>query len=102
MRAFKRATCLGSVTVGLMAFATGSLVGQDAPFDVRDHYLKSEYMVPMRDGVRLFTIVYTPKDASTQYPILFLRTPYSIRPYGPDAYAQIAGPRMAPVVNERY
>ncbi len=49
---------------------------------VRDHYDKKEYQVEMRDGNKLFTIVYTPKDQSETYPILMLRTPYSIGPYG--------------------
>ena len=41
---------------------------------VRTHYDKTDYMVPVRDGVRLFTIVYTPKDASQKYPIILQRT----------------------------
>lgn len=59
---------------------------------LREHYEKSEHMVPMRDGVRLYTIVYTPTDASRPYPILLLRTPYSIGPYGPDEYRNPLGP----------
>jgi putative CocE/NonD family hydrolase len=46
------------------------------------NYDKAEYLIPMRDGVKLFTIVYTPKDHSVQYPILLNRTPYSVAPYG--------------------
>lgn len=42
----------------------------------------------MRDGVRLFTAVYVPKDASQAYPILLLRTPYTVSPYGADNYSQ--------------
>ena len=49
---------------------------------VADNYIKKEYQVEMRDGVNLFTIVYTPKDHSEKYPFLMQRTPYSIRPYG--------------------
>ncbi len=48
------------------------------------HYNKTEYQIPMRDGVKLYTIVYTPKDQTTKYPILFNRTPYNIGPYGED------------------
>ncbi|MBI4502146.1 MAG: CocE/NonD family hydrolase [Gemmatimonadetes bacterium] len=58
----------------------------------RQHYTKSDYMIPMRDGVKLFTIVYTPKDTSQKYPILMNRTPYGIPPYGPDAYRRLLGP----------
>ncbi|HEX3010104.1 MAG TPA: CocE/NonD family hydrolase [Bacteroidales bacterium] len=46
------------------------------------NYDKAEYLIPMRDGVKLFTIVYTPKNHSEKYPILLNRTPYSIAPYG--------------------
>jgi putative CocE/NonD family hydrolase len=49
---------------------------------VEQNYLKSEYQVEMRDGVKLYTIVYTPRDQSEKYPFLMQRTPYSIRPYG--------------------
>ena len=47
-----------------------------------DDYEKYEYMIPMRDGVKLFTSVYVPKDKSEKYPFLILRTPYSVGPYG--------------------
>jgi len=59
---------------------------------VRQNYDKADYMVPMRDGTRLFTIVYTPRDQSQTYPILFYRTPYSIPPYGADEYRELLGP----------
>ena len=42
----------------------------------------------MRDGVKLYTHVYVPKDRSQSYPILLLRTPYGIGPYGIDNYPQ--------------
>ncbi len=54
---------------------------------LRDNYTKREVMIPMRDGVRLFTSIYTPKVAGTNaYPILIKRTPYSCAPYGENAY----------------
>ena len=53
---------------------------------LKEHYTKYEYEIPMRDGVKLFTAVYAPKDQSSSYPILIHRTPYGIRPYGPDNY----------------
>jgi predicted acyl esterase len=49
----------------------------------------------MRDGVRLFTSVYVPKDVVTDgksYPILLQRTPYSVAPYGVDQYRDTLGP----------
>jgi len=59
---------------------------------IRANYTKSEYMVPMRDGVRLFVAVYSPKDASRRYPILMMRTPYTVAPYGADSYPGRLGP----------
>jgi uncharacterized protein len=53
---------------------------------VREHYNKTEHLVTMRDGVRLFTAVYAPKDAARKSPILFNRTPYSCSPYGTDQF----------------
>jgi predicted acyl esterase len=49
----------------------------------------------MRDGVRLFTSVYVPKDTSQKYPILIQRTPYSVAPYGVDNYRTFLGPSDA-------
>jgi putative CocE/NonD family hydrolase len=59
---------------------------------VRSHYAKYEYRIPMRDGVKLFTAVYIPYDKSRKYPILLLRTPYSVGPYGADKYKKHLGP----------
>ncbi len=59
---------------------------------IRAHYTKSEYMVPMRDGVRLFVSVYVPKDSSQKYPIWMNRTPYTVAPYGSDNYRGSLGP----------
>jgi len=60
---------------------------------VRAHYTKYEFRIPMRDGVRLFTAVYVPKDAAGgPYPFLMNRTPYSVSPYGEDEYPRHLGP----------
>jgi hypothetical protein len=53
---------------------------------LREHYTKFEHRIAMRDGVRLFTAVYAPKDDSQSYPLLLTRTPYSVKPYGVDRY----------------
>ncbi len=83
----------------LLAFVTGFslLSAQDKPAApeedyVKAHYTKYEYRIPMRDGVRLFTAVYVPKDASQSYPFMMDRTPYSVGPYGEDQYAKHLGP----------
>jgi putative CocE/NonD family hydrolase len=49
---------------------------------IRDNYTKKEVYIPMRDGIKLFTAVYIPKDASEKHPILMTRSPYSCAPYG--------------------
>ncbi|MGD0632112.1 MAG: CocE/NonD family hydrolase [Terracidiphilus sp.] len=60
---------------------------------VRAHYTKYEFRIPMRDGKRLFTSVYVPKDvAGGPYPFMMDRTPYSVAPYGEDAYPARLGP----------
>lgn len=76
--------------------AAGAALAQAKPdgpeFDVKEHYTKYEYRIPMRDGVRLFTAVYMPKDSSQAYPFLINRTPYSVAPYGVDQYRTQLGP----------
>lgn len=49
---------------------------------VRDNYIKKEVSIPMRDGIKLFTAMYVPKDATEKHPILLMRSPYSCNPYG--------------------
>ena len=56
------------------------------------NYTKYEFQIPMRDGVKLFTGVYSPKDTSVTYPFLMRRTPYSVEPYGTDKYPDRLGP----------
>ncbi len=59
---------------------------------VRAHYTKYEHEIPMRDGKKLFTAVYVPKDPAGRYPILLNRTPYGVGPYGVDHYKTRLGP----------
>ena len=77
-----------------VSLAAAGALAQEEKLDVRARYVKSERMIPMRDGVRLFTIIYSPKDASAKYPIMLFRTPYSIAPYGPDRYRSRLGPSV--------
>jgi putative CocE/NonD family hydrolase len=82
------------------AFWTGAIHAQDDA-EVEANYLKSEQMITMRDGVKLFTSIYAPKDRSMKYPIMLQRTPYSVAPYGPDLYRTALGP--SPLFeNERF
>lgn len=52
----------------------------------RENYIKKEVYITMRDGVKLFTSVYLPKDKSEKHPILMTRTPYSAAPYGENSF----------------
>src|SRR5215212_10988148 len=82
----------------LMAASTPVTFAQQTPEQqeyatyIKDNYTKREVMIPMRDGVKLFTAIYEPKDNSQKYPILLNRTPYSVAPYGADKYKMSLGP----------
>ena len=62
------------------------LAGAELKDYIRANYTKYEYQIPMRDGVKLFTAVYVPKDDAHKYPMMLIRTPYSVAPYGVDKY----------------
>ncbi len=74
----------------LVLFAA-ALAAQPA-YDTSAKYTKQEHLIPMRDGVKLFTSIYLPKDTSKTWPFMFLRTPYSVAPYGPDRMRNNLGP----------
>jgi hypothetical protein len=89
----------------LLLFCTFAILSVAQPADkkkqedelaewIKANYTKYEYRIPMRDGAKLFTSVYVPKDATAQrtYPILFDRTPYTVAPYGTDQYKTALGP----------
>lgn len=61
---------------------------------VKEHFTKKDVYITMRDGVKLFTSIYTPNDASKdkKYPIMMQRTCYSIAPYGETKYPGQIGP----------
>ncbi len=59
---------------------------------VTDHYIKKEVDIVMRDGIKLHTTIYSPKDTSKTYPIIMQRTPYSSRPYGSEQFRGLVGP----------
>jgi len=73
----------------LLLAAWSGLLAQTPAADsayIRNHFTKREVMIPMRDGIKLFASIYTPKDQSKTYPILLKRTPYSCAPYGEKAF----------------
>jgi len=66
---------------------------QDLPASyIKDNYTRRTHKIPMRDGARLHTIVYSPKDETQKYPILMTRTPYGIAPYEEDKHRFTLGP----------
>src|SRR5687768_12321348 len=54
-----------------------------------NNYTKIERYITMRDGVRLFTSIYSPKDKDDKHPVLMIRTPYSCAPYGEDKFIDL-------------
>ena len=84
------------ILLGVAVAACARVQAQARPeapeYDVKEHYTKYEYPIAMRDGVRLFTAVYVPRDSSHSYPFLIDRTPYSVAPYGVDHYRTQLGP----------
>jgi len=78
----------------VLSMSAVCVLAQDAEFDVKAHYDKTESKIPMSDGVLLHTVVYSPKDKSQEYPFLLVRTPYSAKPYGPEEY--LPADRIAP------
>ena len=85
---------LATSVAGVMAQGRGA--NKEDSLYIREHYIKTEIMVPVRDGVKLFTSIYTPKDISPskKYPIMLSRSPYSVAPYGVDIYKTTLGPNM--------
>ena len=68
---------------------------------IKDNYTKLESMIPMRDGIKLYTAIYIPKDSAEAYPFLLMRTPYSCSPYGPNNYSSNLGPTKD-FIKEKY
>src|SRR6185436_5173670 len=68
---------------------------------VKENYKKIDTTITMRDGIKLYTCIYIPRDESQQYPVLMERTPYSCGPYGSDNYASSLGPNDS-LMKEKY
>ncbi|MBA2250282.1 MAG: CocE/NonD family hydrolase [Chitinophagaceae bacterium] len=74
---------------------------QDSSWFVNNYY-KIERLIPMRDGVKLFTAIYIPKDKQEQHPILMTRTPYSCAPYGESNFAPVWRRYQMAYIKENY
>ncbi|SEI73876.1 hypothetical protein SAMN05216327_103518 [Dyadobacter sp. SG02] len=93
-----------NVLLYLLCLLSWAAVAQNTAPDtswVKANYTKTEQYITMRDGVKLFTAIYTPKDDSQAYPIIMQRTPYSVRPYGENNYRRNLGPN-ALLMREKY
>ena len=80
-----------SLLIAMLMLCPNTSFGQGIEH-IKAHYTKYEYRIPMRDGKKLFTSVYVPKDESKKYPIMLTRTPYNVKPYGVDQYKSDLGP----------
>jgi putative CocE/NonD family hydrolase len=74
----------------LFSFSLAAQNSDDASY-IRSNYSKKEVYIAMRDGIKLFTAIYSPND-SAAYPILIERTPYSCSPYGENNFSKRLGP----------
>jgi len=88
-RYFSRSVAICVVLFLLHGFSTAQTEAE-----VKAAYTKREQLIPMRDGVKLFTAIYSPKDQSQTYPIMLTRTPYTVFPYGPEQYKPALGPSL--------
>ncbi|MDB5137416.1 MAG: X-Pro dipeptidyl-peptidase [Mucilaginibacter sp.] len=81
--------------IGLALFCSNlyAQVSEDSLY-IRQNYTKMEKYITMRDGKRLFTSIYLPKDQSKKYPVLMTRTPYAVAPYGENEYKKTLGQNM--------
>lgn len=70
-------------------------------FSFRSSYTRSSFYIPMRDGVRLYTTVYAPKDQSQKWPFIITRTPYAVGPYAPGDFSEPRG-IMVKMLEEGY
>ncbi|MBI3414674.1 MAG: CocE/NonD family hydrolase [Verrucomicrobia bacterium] len=81
---------LGGLLFSSRAFAAESSGDTNASW-FAENYTKYEHRIPMRDGVKLFTRVYVPKEDAKPWPIVITRTPYALKPYGADNYNNPGG-----------
>ena len=83
----KKLLSISLLFIGVILFAQDKAVNY-----VADNYTKKEVHIKMRDGVELFTAIYTPKDVSKKYPIIMQRTPYNSGPYGEGQFKRSISP----------
>lgn len=85
----------------LALFLSLQSYGQLSKDYIKENFTKMETYITMRDGIKLFTVIYQPKENTTKYPILMSRTPYSCAPYGDTLFARRIGPNTT-LMQEKY
>jgi putative CocE/NonD family hydrolase len=80
-----KTTCVLNLVLVLLIAGTSVSTAQSAD-NLKKRYDKQEVYITMRDGIRLFTSIYTPRNKSNTHPVLLNRTPYNIEPDGPKSY----------------
>ncbi|MEO7265357.1 MAG: CocE/NonD family hydrolase [Ferruginibacter sp.] len=75
----------------LLVFISTAAIAQTDNF-IKENFTKMDTTINMRDGTKLYTVIYTPKSSTEKYPFLIQRTPYSAAPYGDTSYARRIGP----------
>jgi len=84
----KRAT-FGVLAVALLlVWAAGAQEEPGSRQDLTKIFERKEAMIPMRDGVKLHTEIYKPREGSEALPMLMLRTPYGVSA-GLHAYSRL-------------
>jgi putative CocE/NonD family hydrolase len=71
---------VGNVTFESMGKTNDAPVPASAPAKTPIPFEKRDVMIPMRDGVKLHTEIYTPKDTQGPLPVILTRTPYGLDP----------------------
>ncbi len=89
------------IFLGLGMCCTLAICAQTKPNFVRENYTKTDTNIVMRDGIKLKTIIYIPKNETEKYPFLIERTPYSSAPYGDSIFADRIGPNTG-LMREKY
>lgn len=69
---------------------------------IKNHYTKKEVEIKMRDGIKLYTVIYEPTNTAVKHPILMQRTCYGVGPYGEGKYTNLQSERYEPYVDNEY
>jgi len=71
-----------TVAIALFVLFQNVAYSQVTEIWLKRYYTKREVNIPMRDGAKLFTAIYEPRNSKGDSPVVMLRTPYGTYPYG--------------------